>query len=191
MISTTNSFSTTLQLKIVKKCKSVSDLIKYFTSEETEFDEDNNKIDQCKDRSVIVKKQLSIDPPESSKYLILELIRFEKNGGVLEKNEQSIKIDKIIKIGIKRYIIQGCVSHEGANMGSGHYVYIVFDKNGRMIKRVSDDTSANIDRNFSVNDTASILLYKRIDDDIEGADNPNPVKRSAKQTRSKKLESTL
>ena len=186
VISTTNSFSTTLQLKIVKKCKSVSDLIKYFTGEETDFDEGNNKIDRCKDGSVIVKKQLSIDPPESSKYLILELIRFEKNGGVLEKNEQSIKIDKIIKFGIKRYIIQGCVSHEGANMGSGHYVYIVFDKNGRMIKRVSDDTSSDINRDFSVNDTASILLYKRIDDDIEGSDNPNPVKPDAKQTRTNK-----
>ena len=190
-ITNANSFRISVQLKIDKKCKSVNDLIKYYTSEETDFDETNNKIDTCKD-SVIEKKQLIIDPPESSRYLILDLIRFEKNDGVIEKNEQSIDIDENIKIGNKRYIIKGCVSHEGSDMDSGHYVFIAYDDNGRMTKRISDDQSSDIPHGFSVNKSASILLYKRIDEGVAGSDIPftgklkSKSKATAKQTRTNK-----
>ena len=137
-----------------------------------ELDEKNNKIPVCKSTTDTEGIGISMtDTYDVSKteYLTFLLQRYSADG---KKIKDSIKINKIIKIGKRNYEIIGSILHMGGT-GAGHYMYNVYDEGSLAItlndeiKTVSSAKSVGPFVDGDVSTLGYIFLYKHTDKEAE------------------------
>jgi ubiquitin C-terminal hydrolase len=107
-------------------------------------------------------KEILIKKPSNN--LIIQLKRFVKSidgdGNFLDSNkirtyinpDPTIQIDRII------FKLQGCIIHTGGTKG-GHYVYLVFDDNGKPYKIIDDSRIIKSNNNYLTD--GYIYYYRR------------------------------
>jgi hypothetical protein len=149
------------------KGKSVQEI---FTNAQNarELDDKNNKIPVCKSATdtegigISMKDTYDVSKTE---YLTFLLQRYSADG---KKIKDSIKINKIIKIGERNYEILGSILHMGGT-GSGHYMYNVYDEGSLAITlndEAKTESTAKSVGPFVEGDVSTlgyIFLYKHTD----------------------------
>lgn len=132
----------------------------------------NNEIDACITTSNpdgIGISETNIYDVSKTEYLTFLLQRYTSDG---KKINDSIKINKIIKIGERNYEIIGSILHMGGT-GGGHYMYNVYDE-GSLTITLNDEKKTEFsnksDGPFVEGDVSTlgyIFLYKYTDKEAE------------------------
>ena len=86
-----------------------------------------------------------------------------RNNG-FRKSEQQIKLDSNITFENTKFKLIGAIKHEGYSTSSGHYVYVKFDKDGKINKVYSD---VNISGSTTgLEENAYVILYEKTDEKL-------------------------
>ena len=107
-----------------------------------------------------------------SNYLLLSLMVYDhKNGVSVKTYPQHLNIHTLMNMSINTitdgkvsYRLRGMIVHQGSNVGSGHYYYVLFDDKLRQWS-FDDQVGKVVQRNmesFSTKECPYMLLYKKI-----------------------------
>ena len=155
--------------KTIKDCINIYRKVENFPTKSTTTGEPNY-LPECfiSEYDVIQRdnknKILNMGP--GTKQLILSnfsnnlIINFKRFNDKNKKLNYSIIPDNPLKIGSDSFQLKGCICHDGGPAG-GHYVYIVFDDNGKPIKYISDSSVSDIDPKNTDHLKRGYLYYYR------------------------------
>ena len=116
----------------------------------------------------------------SSDNVIIHLKRFKyTETGDIEKIHQKIVPDMMIEINNEFFSLDSCIVHYGDTPDAGHYIFQIFDDNGKATSIIDDNEIYSYDKRlFDVYDYLTngyIYLYKKVT--VDGS------KRKRKYTR--------
>ena len=131
----------------------------------------SNKLNSCNtSNNLLLNKKLKFIFNEKIKNLIVIIKRFshEGNGGNGNKTRSIVTPEPILNFNtidtINPYNIifklQGCIIHLGDTLRSGHYIYLVFDKDGNPNKIINDSINNQTPDNSYLTD-GYIYYYRR------------------------------
>jgi ubiquitin C-terminal hydrolase len=155
----------TISLQIKDTAKTITDLLTIYQDPESI----NNLTESCGNGTPgntgeLQTKQLKFVPSTTTKYVLIQLVRFNYSTGTAVKISSPIIPDPIITINGIRFQIKGCIRHGGTAAG-GHYYSILY-KNGIPSISLNDHKVDSISDPSSISESLKtegyIYLYERI-----------------------------
>lgn len=125
----------------------------------------NNKLDSCKDTSKNPEGFFNsvdgkMEIPDLNKNLLLSMKRYSYDTGVAKKLYTKIIPDKVLVINNSYFKLQGCIIHLGDDPRAGHYIYLIFDKDGNPDKIINDPINNQTHDDSYIKD-GYIYYYRR------------------------------
>jgi len=139
---------------------------------EAEKEEEVEKMDRCDDLNKEYKSieyipysKITLTIPETNKYVIIALKRFDDQ--VNRVVDAKFKVEHDLTIDKKKFSLIGAVLHGGENRTFGHYIYQTYNS-GKILNTYNDGSKGAGEENatwsrkkMTLNLNSYVLLYKR------------------------------